>query len=212
MQWLPMAGLGVVLIGMGAARAWAQAPAPVLLAASASAAAAPAAASAGAVSAPAGPIRHSVPIRHEVEGAGGWFWESPRLFQAAQGMLFGAASFDYFQTARGMTSRSILHLTVVSTGLTRTVNMDFSARFAEGGWARFVGPHNVVGVIAVNAAADVLLALAARRLARQGPRWRTLATGVLVAQSLVHIGAGRSWVGLGGRIAAPYAQFNPVWQ
>lgn len=205
MQWIQIAGLGATLMVILAVRAQTQtlelAPAPAQSLAESSA---------SATSAPAFPLPQ--PFRLVAKRRRLGFLESPRLFQAAQGLLVGTASFDYIQTALGIASRPVLHLTVVSPGLTRTVNFNFSARFAEGGWAKFVGPHNAVGVIALNAGADVLLALAARHLARRGPRWRLLATAVLVAQSLAHIHGGRSWIGLSGRIAAPYAQFNPVWQ
>lgn len=152
------------------------------------------------------------PIRPIVKRRRLAFLESPRLYRVAQGLMFSSAGFDYLETAGGMTSRSQLHLTVISPGLTQTVVLDLSNRFAEGGWAKFVGPHNVGGVIALNAGVDVLLALAARHLARRGPRWRMVATAMLVERVVAHLVGGSSWIGLSGRVAAPYAQFNPIWE
>ncbi len=141
----------------------------------------------------------------------GWV-ESPRLYRAAQEVLVGSATFDYVETADGMGSPPILRLTVANAGTSGTVAMNFSGAFAEAGWAKFMGRHNLVGVIAVNAGADVLVGAAAGYLARHGPRWRVLGTALLVAQALAHIAGGRSWIGLSGRIAAPYVAYDPVWE
>lgn len=139
------------------------------------------------------------------------FLASPRLYHAAQNFLLHAAVFDMEMTDEGLHHPTLLHLTIVNGGLTRTVNFDFTSRFREGGWARFMGARNAGGVIAANVAADVVMALVSRRLARRGPRWRMLATFALAAQGIVHISAGSTWVALPGRLAAPYAQFHPVW-
>jgi hypothetical protein len=140
------------------------------------------------------------------------FLESPHIYRAAQGLMISTAGFDYVETAKGIASPSHLHLTINSSGSPQTMVLDFSNSFAEGGWTRFIGPHNTVGVIALNAGVDALLAFAAHRLAQRGPRWRMLATGILVVRALEHISGGRSWIGLSGRIAAPYAPYDPFWQ
>lgn len=137
--------------------------------------------------------------------------ESPELYHVSQGMLLGASTFDLAMTATGMSHPSTLHLTVVNAGLTRTVNLDMSNRFEEGGWARVVSARNPGAVVAVYATADALMALAAHRLAQQGGHWRALASVGLVAESVVHIAGGLSWSGLPNRLSAPYAGFNPVW-
>ena len=138
--------------------------------------------------------------------------ESRRLYQAAQELLVGSAAFDYVETAEGMGSPPMLRLTVASAGATRTEELSFSGAFAEAGWARFVGRHTLVGVIAVNAGADVLVGVGAHYLAQRGRRWRLLGTALLVAQALAHLAGGRTWIGLSGRIAAPYAPYHPVWE
>lgn len=137
--------------------------------------------------------------------------ESPQLYHVSQGMLLGASTFDLAMTATGMSHPSTLHLTVVNAGLTRTVNLNMADRFEEGGWARVVSARNPAAVCAVYATADALMALAARRLARQGGHWRALASVGMLAESVVHIEGGATWAGLPNRLAAPYGGFNPVW-
>lgn len=164
-----------------------------------------------AVAPAAAPAAAAVPAAEGTDSAPVGFLESPRLFRASQWLLAGAAGFDYFQTIRGMSRPPILHLTVSSPWETHTVDLDFRSSIAEGGWAKVVGAHNIGGVVAANAGLDLLIILAARRLARRGPRWRLMATMALLAQSWVHIEAGRSWLGQTDRLAAPYSQFQPVW-
>jgi|GEM_PF-3081864 len=137
--------------------------------------------------------------------------ESPHLFRASEWLLVGAAGFDYGQTMRGMSKPSILHLTVSNAWETHTVDLDFSSSIAEGGWAKVVGAHNIGGVVAANIGLDLLVDLAARRLARRGPGWRLVAAISLWWRSWAHIEGGRSWLGLNRRLAAPYSQFDPVW-
>ena len=136
---------------------------------------------------------------------------SPRLFHLAEGTLIGTAAFDMAMTARGVTHPPILRLTVVDNGLTGYTNLNFSSSFREGGWAGFASAHNAPLLIALYAGEDILLTWTVRHFVTRNPRWRALGTLALLAQAWVHIEAGRSWVGLGQRLAAPYAQFNPVW-
>lgn len=137
--------------------------------------------------------------------------ESPQLYHASQWALLEASTFDETMTAEGLSHPSRLQLTVVNAGLTRTVDLDFSNRFREGGWARVASARNATTVVAVYATADALMAVAARRLARQGGRWRALASVGMLAESVVHFSGAMSWAGLPNRLSAPYAGFNPVW-
>ena len=138
------------------------------------------------------------------------FLASPLLFHISESALFTAASFDSIETAIGMSSRHVLQFPP-SGAHTGNIDLDFSESFAEGGWTRFVGRHDVAGVLAVNAASDLLVDTFARRLARKGPWHRFVGTALLVAWSVGHIEGGRTWIGLHRRLAAPYAQFHPVW-
>ncbi|HVB40095.1 MAG TPA: hypothetical protein VNE83_04305 [Terriglobales bacterium] len=137
--------------------------------------------------------------------------ESPVVLRAAKWLLVGTASFDYGETIRGISHPPILHFTEVNQGFTSIVNLNFAPSYAEGGWAKVTGAHDIYGVVAANMVVDVLIAVAARHLARKGPRWRLLAIGALLARSWTHLQGGQSWVGYSGRLAAPYSQFNPVW-
>lgn len=138
------------------------------------------------------------------------FLASPLLFHISEGALFTAASFDLVETAVGMSSRHVLQWTPTGAS-TANVDVDFSQSFAEGGWAKFVGRHDIGGVLAMNAASDLLVDSFARRLAREGPVHRILGSALLIAWTVGHIQGGRSWIGLHRRLAAPYAGFHPVW-
>lgn len=136
---------------------------------------------------------------------------APRLYGWSQDALVGATGFDLGMTAEGLNHKPILRLTIANPGLTRTVDLNFAGNFAEGGWARAVSAHNAGEVCATYASADALLLLVSRRLARRGGGWRAMATVSLLAETAAHVQGGRSWVGLPGRLAAPYGQFQPIW-
>jgi len=132
----------------------------------------------------------------------GWA-SSSKLFHFAQGMLVEAASFDLSMTAAGLR-----HPPVLDYGRTR---LDFSRTLREAGSARFAGARNPYAVCGTYVAADGLLLWAAARGSRRGRWWRTLASAALLAQAVAHFEGGASWVGLPGRLSAPYARFGPQW-
>jgi len=208
MRWLWIAVIGVQLSLLALAQGPAPAPAPAPAPVSALGPTPPAAPPPIAFLPPA-PRSPAAAVARQPAGRTN-FLASPLLFHISEGALVTAASFDLVETAVGMSSRHVLQWTPTGAS-TAKVDVDFSQSFAEGGWAKFVGRHDTGGVLAMNAASDLLVDSFARHLAREGPVHRILGSALLIAWTVGHIQGGRSWIGLHRRLAAPYAGFHPVW-